>query len=59
MATWPGIIVVACHLAENLGADPFEFLLVKRRVLQHVCEQGKAEVDVFLENAGGGGREIL
>ena len=53
------VVVVACHLAQELGANPFEFLLMKRGVLQHVCEQGKAEVDVFLEYAGGGGGEIL
>ena len=53
------VVVVACHLAQQLSANPFEFLLMKRGVLQHVCKQGKAEVDVFLEYAGGGGGEIL
>ena len=53
------VVVVARHLAQELGANPFELLLVKRGVLQHVREQGKAEVDVFLEYAGGGGGEIL
>ena len=53
------VVVVACHLAQQLGANPFEFLLMKRGVLQHVREQGKAEIDVFLEYAGGGGGEIF
>ena len=53
------VVVVACHLAQELGANPFEFLLMKCGVLQHVCKQSKAEVDVFLQNAGGGGGEIF
>ena len=53
------VVVVACHLAQELGANPFEFLLMKRGVLQHICEQGKSEVDVFFEYAGGGRGEIL
>ena len=53
------VVVVACHLAQELGANPFEFLFIKRGVLQHVREQGKAEVDVFLEYASGGSGEIL
>ena len=59
MATWPGSSLSLAISPEYLGADPFEFLLVKRRVLQDVREQCKAEVDIFLEYAGGGGREIL
>ena len=53
------VVVVARHLTQELGANPFEFLLMKRGVLQHVSEQGEAEVDVFLEYAGGGRGEIL
>jgi len=55
----PGIIVIADDFAEDLRADPFEFLFVERRMLEHVGQKRKAEVCILLEHAGGGGGEIL
>ena len=54
-----GIVIIADDLAEDLRADPLKVLFVECRVLKHVGQEREAEVRVLLENAGGGGGEIL
>ena len=54
-----GIVVIADDLAENLRPDPLNLLFVECRVLKHVGKERKSEVGVLLQDAGGGGGEIL
>ena len=53
------IVIIAHDLAEDLCADPFDFLFVKGGMLQHIGQKRKAQVRIFLEHAGRGGGEIF